>query len=70
MEFKIDKLVNTDAKSKVALPIIADCSIGYKINKKLNIDDELYVNSTFYQTSKMICYSFYKPLHIKSTNDK
>lgn len=70
MKFKTNNTVKTRTKSNISLPIIADCSVGFRINKQLFVDETLYENSIFYQTSKMICYAFYKPLHIKKNNDK
>ena len=55
----------------VSLPIIADLSVGFIANKNLNVDkiDFQHCISNFYQTNKMVCYSFYKPRYILKKND-
>lgn len=64
MEYKINRIVQNELKLKIKLPVIAYCSEGFDVNKQLFVDDEEYVDSSFYQTSKLICYLFYKPLYL------
>lgn len=49
---------------KTSLPIIADCSNGFTLTKSKPLINTDFVTSSFYQTSKMICYSLHKPLYI------
>lgn len=55
-------------KRKLPLPIIMECSEGFKYKK--TSDKSVYVHSIYYQTSKMICYSIYKLPYIPSQNDQ
>lgn len=67
---KINEIVNTLNNKEVTLPVITNCSSGFKINDTSNQETENYLSSLFYQTSKMICYSFHKPLYLNRSNDK
>ncbi|CAM2826403.1 hypothetical protein SAMN05444355_11183 [Flavobacterium frigoris] len=70
MSYKIKTIIK--GVSKIALPVIAECSEGFKVNKSLNEENIIneYSVSNFYQTAKMTCYSFYKPQYIKNKNDQ
>ncbi|KFF10020.1 hypothetical protein B0A62_13975 [Flavobacterium hydatis] len=57
-------------KQKISLPVIAESAkesliltMNYKTYYK-------YVESKFYQTSKIICNEFDKPVYLKNSNDK
>lgn len=63
---KVKNLI--DKNKKVALPISMECAEVFKYRKTSN--KTKYVDSTYYQTSKMICYSIYKPSYIPSRNDQ
>ncbi len=63
---KIKNLINQ--KTKVSLPVIMECSEGFKYSK--TSDKIAHVHSVYYQTSKMICYSIYKLSYIPSQNDQ
>lgn len=62
---KVKNLI--DKKNKVPLPIIMECSEGFKYRK--TSDKIMHVHSRYYQTSKMACYSIYKLSYIPSQND-
>jgi|GEM_PF-3364192 len=63
---KIKHLIKID--EKINLPIIADCAEGFEYSK-LNIKTT-YVSSSFFQTSKLVCFSVHKPLYLTSPSSK
>lgn len=67
---KINEIVNEINDRKIPLPIITNCSEGTKYENEENIEEQNYLQSSFYQTTKMICYSFHKPLYLSRSNDK
>lgn len=56
-------------KHKISLPVIAECTKEDFVLTKLK-NSRNYVESKFYQTSKIICNEFYKPLYLRHTNDR
>lgn len=56
-------------KHKISLPVIAECTKEDFVLTKLK-NSRNYVESQFYQTSKIICNEFYKPLYLRHTNDR
>lgn len=65
---KIKTLLSID--EKINLPVIADCSEGFKYSKSAMLPN--YVSSSFFQTTKLVCFTVHKPLYLtsSSTNDK
>lgn len=57
-------------KYKINLPVVAECTKEDLVLKKIKINSYKFVGSKFYQTSKTICNDFYKPIYLRSTNDK
>jgi hypothetical protein len=56
-------------KYKISLPVIAECTKEDFVLCELK-HSRKYVESQFYQTSKIICNEFYKPLYLRQTNDR
>lgn len=56
-------------KHKISLPVIAECTKEDFVLTKLK-NSRNYVESKFYQTSKIICNEFYKPLYLRHNNDR
>lgn len=65
---KIKNLLKSSVE--ISLPIITDCAIGFSCPRKITKTKIKYVESTFYQSTKMICYSTNKPLYLINENDK
>ena len=61
---KTNKL--TKKQLKINLPCIAYCAEEFAINKSLANEDNEYLQSSFYQTTKMLIYKFRKPLHLSN----
>lgn len=57
-------------KPKICLPVIAECTKEDFVLTKVKSNPYKFVKSEFYQTSKIMCDDFYKPIHLRSTNDK
>jgi hypothetical protein len=57
-------------KYKISLPVIAECAKEDFVLTKLKNNRYKFVESEFYQTSKIICDEFYKPIYLRNTNDK
>ncbi|MFV8334704.1 hypothetical protein ACNQF7_01315 [Flavobacterium sp. RSP29] len=57
-------------KYKISLPVIAECTKEDFVLTKLKYNPYKFVSSGFYQTSKIMCHDFYKPIYLKNSNDK
>ncbi|MNQ59910.1 hypothetical protein D3C85_741730 [compost metagenome] len=68
MMIKLNELISADCK-EVPLPVIIYCTEGFCIKEKKFAPKNHHVVSAYYQTSKMRCGMFHKPLHIKK-NEK
>lgn len=50
---------------EIALPIIVHCAEKFEMEDYKKEYNENYVESTYYQTSKISCLPFYKPMYKK-----
>lgn len=57
-------------KRKISLPVIAEPAKENLTLTKGQRNYYKYVESRFYQSSKIICSEFHKPVYLKNSNDK
>lgn len=57
-------------KDLINLPVIAECTKDSLTLNKGKKSNYTFIASKFYQSSKLICDSFHKPLYLKINNDR
>lgn len=57
-------------KHKISLPVIAECTKEDFVLTESEGNPYKFVESEFYQTSKIMCHDFYKPIYLRNTDDK
>lgn len=64
------KMINLKGvEIEIPLPVIVYCAEKFVLENYEKEYNEYYVESSYYQTSKISCLPFYKPMYIKKRKD-